>query len=320
MVSAPSLPWIGSALARAASDSGPGQLDAPASSAADLSRCSRRPAADHLPAGASTVESRAAVGEPTPSLALAAGLQSAAFGTGLPSNADALAALAGNTDVDIVLDPAHALGLVVLGGGVASDADATSITFDSSVAFQLDLSQLSATGQLVVGLLDPELDGAGFDSLQFQILREGVAAVSETFLDVASALAYFDDQVLDLGGIADGVSGDLDLSFLLSLTSDDPGAAFRTNLIFGNVPEPATALLLGAALAALALRERQRSPVRYSASTRSMSRSWRRSATTRRHLARARRAQLARAARRPRRRAARAPGSRRAARSPRPSR
>ena len=42
--------------------------------------------------------------------------------------------------------------------------------------------QLSFTGQLLVGLLDPEFDGAGFDSLEFQILREGSTAVSETFL------------------------------------------------------------------------------------------------------------------------------------------
>jgi hypothetical protein len=185
-------------------------------------------------------------------------LQGAAFGTGLPSPVDAQAALAGNANATAALAASHALGLVVLGGGVASDANATSITFDSSVAFHLDLSQLSSSGSLVVGFLDPQLDGAGFDSLRFQILREGIAVVNETFGDTASALAYFDDQVLDLGDIASGVSGDLDLEFLLSLTSDDPGAAFRTDLIFGSVPEPAAALLLGAALAAFALRARHR--------------------------------------------------------------
>jgi len=150
------------------------------------------------------------------------------------------------------------LGLVVLGGGLAGDADPLSMTTYSSVSFQLDLAQLSFTGQLVVGLLDPAFDGAGFDSLEFQILREGISAVSASFLSVASALAYFDDQVLDLGGIADGVSGSLDLTFLWTLTSDDPGAGFRANLIFANAPEPWLGVLLGVAALALAVRKRAR--------------------------------------------------------------
>jgi hypothetical protein len=209
--------------------------------------------------GTSAVESRAAVGSPAPGFGLAAGLQGVAFGTGLPSAADALAALVGNANVDIVLDPEDALGLVVLGAGVAGDGDASATTFESTVAFQLDLAQVSSTGSLLVGLLDPQLDGAGFDSLAFQILREGVAVVSEAFLDTAAALAYFDDGVLDLGPIGAGVLGDLDLSFLLSVTSDDPGAAFRTSLIFGTVPEPRTALLLVLAVI-LALGARGRLP------------------------------------------------------------
>jgi hypothetical protein len=248
----------GRAAASASASEGNGVF-AQASSFGGLVKLLEAQTSSSLTGGSVAAEAGAVVSGPAHDLASVDHLQGAAFATGLPSTADALAALAGRANsAAAMLGSGHALGLVALGGGVASDADATSITFESSVAFQLDLSQLSSSGSLVVGLLDPEVVGAGFDSLQFQILREGIAAVNETFLDVASALAYFDDHVLDLGAIADGVSGDLDLDFLLSLTSDDPGAAFRADLIFANVPEPELAWLLGGGLAALALRERKR--------------------------------------------------------------
>jgi hypothetical protein len=182
------------ALARAETAGGMGPLATDASSHGGLVTALEARSGGSPNHGSSALESRAAVGGPAPGLALGAGLQGVAFGTGLPSGADALAALVGNADVDLVLDAAGALALVALGGGVA--------------------------------------------------------VVSETFLDTTAALAYFDDHVLDLGGIAGGVSGDLDLAFLLSFTSDDPGAAFRTSLIFG-VPEPSGMLLL--ALGGLAL-------------------------------------------------------------------
>jgi len=108
-----------------------------------------------------------------------------------------------------------------------------------------------------VGLLDAQADGAGFDALAFAITREGIPVVSETFLDVASALAYFDDRVPNLGDLAAGVTGNLDLALSLSLTSDDPGAAFRTRLLLAHVPEPGSSWLLGAGLAGLATLRRR---------------------------------------------------------------
>src|SRR5262249_5868912 len=106
-------------------------------------------------AGTNAAETRAAVGAPAAELGAAAGLEGAAFVTGLPSENDAAAALAGNTAVSARIAPDRALGLAVLGGGVADDAAAASITFESAVVVQIDTSQLSATGELLVGLLDP---------------------------------------------------------------------------------------------------------------------------------------------------------------------
>jgi hypothetical protein len=126
-------------------------------------------------------------------------------------------------------------GLVTLGGSY-SEAGTGSRVYSSSVNYAIDLNMLVNPRQdLLVGLLDTRVEGAGFDSLSFQITRESVALVSETFTTVAAAVNFFDDATLNLGsnGFAN-VSGNLDLVFSLTLTSDDPGAGFYADLLFGN--------------------------------------------------------------------------------------
>jgi hypothetical protein len=88
---------------------------------------------------------------------------------------------------------------------------------------------------LLVGLLDTNVEGNGFDTLNFQVSREGAVVVNETFVTAAAAVTYFDTKVLDLGsnGVAN-VSGNLDLIFTLSLTTNDAGAGFYFDMAFGN--------------------------------------------------------------------------------------
>jgi MYXO-CTERM domain-containing protein len=83
--------------------------------------------------------------------------------------------------------------------------------------------------------LDTEVQGGGFDSLTFQVTREGTMVVNQTFATVAAATAFLDDHVLNLGsnGVAN-VSGALDLVFNLSMTTNDAGAGFQFDLLFGN--------------------------------------------------------------------------------------
>jgi hypothetical protein len=68
--------------------------------------------------------------------------------------------------------------------------------------------------------------------------------------DAASALAYFDDRVLDVGDFAQW------LTFDLELTSNDPGARFTTQLVLGGVPEPEPLSLVAIGLALLSARSR----------------------------------------------------------------
>ncbi|RIK75436.1 MAG: hypothetical protein DCC67_15300, partial [Planctomycetota bacterium] len=188
-------------------------------------------------------DSRAIVSTPASDATDAAGIHASAFATGLPQMADALDYFAGNLNArphfnlagdTLAGASSDVFGLVTLGG--AFTAGAASKTYTSTAWFSIDLNQLVNPRQnLLVALLDTTSQGAGFDSLQFQITREGVLVVNETFATVAAANAFLDDQILDLGSNAFGnVVGNLDLVFSLSLTTNDAGAGYSFDLLFGN--------------------------------------------------------------------------------------
>jgi hypothetical protein len=174
----------------------------------------------------------------------AAGTEAAAFTSGLPSDVQAAAFFNGNVDVrrnfNLASDPlagpkSDVFGLVTMGGSY-SEGGASNRIYTSSVNYAIDLGALTNPRQnLLVGLLDTRVEGTGFDSLNFQITRENVAVVNETFTDVTEAVEYFNNATLDLGSNAPAnVSGNLDLVFSLSLTTNDAGAGFYFDLLFGN--------------------------------------------------------------------------------------
>jgi hypothetical protein len=129
------------------------------------------------------------------------------------------------------------LGLVTLGAAYAPGATGNR-TYTSSATFAIDLSLLPNPRQdLIVALLDTNVVNSGFDSLTFQIQREGVnpPIVNQTFNTVAAANAFLSDNALNLGSNGVGnVSGDLNLIFSLSLTTNDLDAGFSFDLLFGN--------------------------------------------------------------------------------------
>jgi hypothetical protein len=211
-------------------------------------------------ASTSVSESRTAVGELAPDPIIAVGLQSAAFATALPSDVDSQAALEDNPNVDLNFDvggTSDMLGLVVLGGAYSQNGSGILQTYTSNAAFVLDMTSLLGNSQdLLVGLLDPTALGVGFDTLMFQIEIEGSTVIDEMFTDLGDALTYFDDQTLNLGTWADWISDDniMDVAFALSLTTDDLGAGFSSDLIFGNstvIPLPPAILLFGTGLLGL---------------------------------------------------------------------
>ena len=195
--------------------------------------------------GLSRASARAGIANTVMDAASASGLEAAAFSTGLPTDAQALGFFAGNANAknsfniasDAVAGATSDLfGLVTLGGSNTETGSAASRTFTSSTTYAIDLTALVNPRQnLLVGLLDTNTEGNGFDSLTFQITREGMMVVNQTFLTAAAAVTFLDNAVLDLGSNGVGnVSGNLDLVFTTSLTTNDAGAGFYFDLVFGN--------------------------------------------------------------------------------------
>ncbi len=113
-----------------------------------------------------------------------------------------------------------------------------------------------ADGSLQLGLLDPLFTGThGFDSLSLRVDVEGAQVTNVSFTDLGTALAFFDDTVLDYGFWGDQISSDnvLDIRFYLDLNEQHLGEGFNTNFIVGvsAVPVPAAVWLFGSGLLAL---------------------------------------------------------------------
>jgi hypothetical protein len=109
------------------------------------------------------------------------------------------------------------------------------------------------------GFLDPEPVDSGFDELSFRIEKAQDTIVEETFLDVAAAVAFFDDRVLELGHLESSAHPSANrVRFVFDLTTDDPGAGFLVDMVVAAtvIPEPATILLLAMGAAAILLRDR----------------------------------------------------------------
>ena len=117
------------------------------------------------------------------------------------------------------------------------NAPTVATTMSTTANYSFDTAQLP-TGNLLVGLLDPTSFGPGFTSLHFQITREGLTVEDQTFTTAAAATTYFNDHVLSLGSLTTGVSGTLDLSFLLEMNSLDDGSRFGTTFLIADIGVP----------------------------------------------------------------------------------
>lgn len=206
--------------------------------------------------GSSTHLARATVGVPAATQLGAGAAQGAAFASGAPVASDVSAAFAGNPTAagrfDLVSTNQRLL-LASFGAGHSSGGTAGVQTSLVSLAVAIDLAQIPAGEQtrLQFALLGSSSTGAGFSSLRFTVARENLPAVDVTFVSLSAAQSYFADQILDLGALADGVTGTLDLQISLQLTTAQPGDAFATTLFVANAPIPEPAawawLLLGGA-------------------------------------------------------------------------
>jgi hypothetical protein len=137
-----------------------------------------------------------------------------------------------------------ALALGVLGVSFASP------DFEGSVRFALSTPE---SGGLLLGLANPIAAGAGFATLVFAIEIGGQLFLEQTFTDVESALAFFDDEILALGVV------DLrDVKIAMRTSTASATDRFQFDFVLMTVPEPGTGALLLVALVGLAGARRAR--------------------------------------------------------------
>ena len=166
--------------------------------------------------------------EPRLSSPWSQGLQSASFITAQPANISSVSAAI----VQGLFDNSNSKRGTGSGG-----------TLESEIALSIDLTQIVSLSNLQIHFLNPVTSGNGFDSLTFQIFRENIIVESDTFTDVASATDFFTDHTLDFGPAGSGVTGNLDLEFLVTLTGSQPSGGFGLSYTAA-VPEPETVGLL----------------------------------------------------------------------------
>ena len=188
--------------------------------------------------GASHAESIGSVSQAAPGFPNAL-QQSVSLGTALPDAADVATALSGKPNSTAAFADLTVLGLVDFGDAYSPNASASHTYTNSAV---LNFSSL-ASGPLELGMLESSATAGGFSSLQFTILEGSTTLLSDTFLTLASAQTFFNDNPFSLTL----TGGQQSLTFDLALTTDIPGSAFDTEFLLGvtPVPEPSTWGMIG---------------------------------------------------------------------------
>ena len=161
-----------------------------------------------------------------------------AFSTALPDKAYSTTLIGGASNVaNALLGPRDMVfGTAILGANYASDGGGVSHTYSASSTFDFGYG-----GDLMLGLIDDQQAGfpdeAGFQSLEFTILANGVEIFDFNFKSLAVAESFFHDSVINLGSNLGPV---IDLTFAYNLVADGSGGFGFDFAIGGAVPEPST--------------------------------------------------------------------------------
>ena len=126
-------------------------------------------------------------------------------------------------------------GAAVVGANYAADGGGASHTYSASSTFIFGYG-----GDLMLGLIDSQTgfaDGAGFQSMEFTIVDNGVEIFEATFESLAVAESFFHDNVIDLGS---SLEPDIDLTFAYNLVADGSGGFGFDFAVGGAVPETST--------------------------------------------------------------------------------
>jgi hypothetical protein len=200
-------------------------------------------------AGGAAANSVAEIGLAAPDPSSLALSQAASIAVGQPIASDISTFTTGKPTVQDRLELSNSLGLGWLSGGY-SPTSLSSLDYTSSVDFQIDPSLLGPNDGLGLGLLGSSFASTGFDSLTFDVRKNGLPFLSVSFDErtdpsaLASAQSFFDDNVVSLGAADIGSSGVLDLQFDLDISESIPGPGYTVNFLVAPIDEPSALSLL----------------------------------------------------------------------------
>jgi hypothetical protein len=161
--------------------------------------------------------------------AFAVGDPDKAYSTSLIGSADNVAgALLGPRDM--------IFGAAILGANYAPDAAGQSHTYSATATFDFGYG-----GDVMLGLIDSQqagfTGGAGFESAEFTVSENGATILDRSFMSLAAADSFFQDNVINLGSFS---GPGVDLTFGYNLVTDGPGGYGVDFAVGGAVPEPST--------------------------------------------------------------------------------
>ncbi len=110
-------------------------------------------------------------------------------------------------------------------------------TYSSVIDFAENSTALSASKNLVAGMITSPLTGAGLgadDTLRFRIVRRGTTLVDQTLTTNAAVQNYFNDTVFNLGVSSGNGAASLDVKYLFDLTVRIPARGSRAELLSGD--------------------------------------------------------------------------------------
>ena len=170
-----------------------------------------------------------------------------AFSSGLPDKAYATTLIDGASNVaSALLGPRDAVfGTAMLGANYApNEIDVISTYTPASTYSATSTFDFAYGGDLLLGLIDDQVSGfaggQGFQSMEFTIAANGVEIFDVTFLSLAAAESFFNDDIIDLGSDL-GPNIDLTVGYtLVADGSDNPGGFGFDLALGGAVPEPST--------------------------------------------------------------------------------
>ena len=130
-------------------------------------------------------------------------------------------------------------GTAILGANYAADGGGVSHTYSASSTFDFGYG-----GDLMLGLIGSQEEGfaggAGFQSLEFTIVADGVEILDTTFKSLSIAESFFRDNVINLGSSGEPI----DLTFGYNLVADGTGGFGFDLAVGGAVPETSTWAML----------------------------------------------------------------------------